>query len=84
MPGMKDSTIRSVLRKKINEWLETVDNQELKEEIKENLIVTGGAIPSMLLNEKVNDYDFYFKTKGTTKKVAEYYVKVFNDKGGFK
>ena len=44
--------------------------------------MSGGAIASMLANEKVNDYDIYFKTKETTLAVAKYYVEVFNKNQG--
>lgn len=54
-----------------------VDSEPLRELIKRDAIVTGGAIASMLLNEQPNDFDFYFKTLETTKKVAEYYVERF-------
>lgn len=47
-----------------------------------NTIITGGCIASMLLKEKVNDYDLYFTDKATVKAVAEYYVKLFNDSNG--
>jgi hypothetical protein len=33
----------------------------------------------MLLGEKINDFDIYFKTKATTVAVATYYVKKFNE-----
>ena len=47
---------------------------------KKNTIVTGGAIASMLLKEKVNDFDIYFRNKETALKVAEYYVGKFEVK----
>lgn len=43
-----------------------------------DVMVTGGCIASMLLNEPVNDFDVYFRTYPTTKAVAEYYVKKFS------
>lgn len=76
---MRRKKIESVLRKKINEWLKTISDRGLREEVKQNCIVTGGAIASMLLNEDVNDYDVYFTNKEVAKKVAEYYVKKFKD-----
>jgi hypothetical protein len=74
---MKESTIRIVLKNKVNEWLETIENKNLKEDIRNNCLITGGAIASMLLQEDVNDYDVYFTNKETTKKVAEYYLNKF-------
>jgi hypothetical protein len=78
MPGMKKSTIKLALKKKIDNWLSTVTDQTLIENIKKDVIVSGGAIASMLSEEKVNDYDLYFRTVETAKAVAEYYVSVFN------
>jgi hypothetical protein len=66
-----------ILRDKIDEWLGSIKDKELREEVKDNCIVTGGAIASMLLGEDVNDFDVYFTNKETTKKIAEYYVAEF-------
>ena len=76
--GMQAKTIRKILRSKIEDWLGSITDQSLVGDIKRDVIVTGGSITSMLLGEKINDYDVYFKTKETTKKVAEYYVSKFN------
>ena len=37
--------------------------QEIKKVIKDNTIITGGALVSLLTNQEVNDYDVYFKNK---------------------
>ncbi|WP_396190100.1 hypothetical protein [Flavobacterium sp.] len=79
---MKASTIKLVLRQKIEDWLSTVDDDLVKQHIKENTIVSGGAIASMLAGEKVNDYDIYFRTKDTAKVIADYYVNKFNSSNG--
>jgi hypothetical protein len=84
MTGMKASTIRAVLRKKIGNWLDTIEDKELQIEAEKSVIVSGGAIASMLLGEKPNDYDLYFDNKATTKKIAEYYVKKFNESNKIK
>ena len=84
MPGMKQSTIKKVLRKKINNWGESLQlnnefltNEDVKN-IKDNTLICGGAIASMLLGEKPNDYDVYFKDPNITHLVAKYYTKRFN------
>lgn len=74
---MKPKTIRSILRKKTDKWLKSITDETLRREIKDNAIITGGAIASMLLNEDVNDYDVYFTNKQTAKKAAQYYVDKF-------
>lgn len=71
---MKIKTITKTLDKKINEWIDSITDENLRSDVKNDLIVTGGCIASMLLKENVNDYDIYFKTKKTCKRIAEYYV----------
>lgn len=80
--GRKRSGIKKELNDKITEWLESIDDKELRETLAKEVIVTGGSIASMLLGEKINDFDIYFKTKGATRKVAEYYVAKFNKEHG--
>lgn len=77
--GRKKSGIRRELKQKIDEWLETITDESIRDAARKDVIVTGGSIASMLLGEAVNDYDVYFRTIDTTKLVAEYYVKVFNE-----
>jgi hypothetical protein len=81
--GMKDSTIKMVLRKKVKGWLESIEDPVRRERVAANVIVTGGAIPSMILGEEVNDYDLYFKSQDAAMTVAKYYVDVFNRDNGF-
>ena len=75
---MKAKTIRRVLEAKVKDWVESVDDQVVAKVIKENTIITGGSIASMLLQERVNDYDVYFKTESAAKTVAQYYVDKYN------
>ena len=77
MNGMQTRTINKVLTKKMNDWLESIDDESLRKRCKKDVIVTGGSIASMLLGENVNDYDVYFRTYETTKAVAEYYLAKF-------
>ena len=79
---MKAKTIKAILRKKIDAWAETIEDAGVKSAVKRDAIVTGGCIASMLLREKVNDYDVYFKTYDTTLAVAKYYTEIFNHKNG--
>ncbi len=74
---MKAKTIKAVLRKKIGEWIATIDDQSLVTAAKKDVIVTGGCIASMLLREKINDFDVYFRTRETTLAMAKYYVEQF-------
>ena len=78
MPGMRTATVRMVLREKIDSWLKSFESESLINVIKNNVIITGGAINSLLMGEKPNDYDVYFKTREAARQVAEYYVSMFN------
>lgn len=80
MSGMKSKTIKAVLRKKIDGWLATIEDEKLRAQVKRNAIVTGGAIASMLLGEKVSDFDVYFADHDTTLAVAKYYLARFTTK----
>lgn len=82
MSGMKPSTIKLVLRKKLNNWLNTITDDRVRALASRDCIVTGGAITSMLLGENINDYDIYFATRETTLAVAGYYIGVFNETNG--
>ena len=77
---MKTKTIKATLRKKIDDWIASVEDPELIERLRKDTIVTGGAIASMLLREPVNDYDIYFRTRETALAVAQYYVSRFERK----
>lgn len=74
---MKAKTIKRILNKKHNEFVESIEDEEVKKLVDKNSIITGGAIVSMLLNEPVNDFDYYFTDKETTEKVANYFVEQF-------
>src|SRR5690554_731781 len=75
--GMQNKTIKKVLNKKISEWLDSIDDQVLRVRIGQNLIVTGGSIASMMMGDKINDFDFYFRHQQTPLDVAKYYVNKF-------
>ena len=53
--GMKAKTIKSIIHNKIEHWLESIEDVSLRNRVKDKVIVTGGAIASMLLGEEVND-----------------------------
>jgi len=77
---MKAKTIKTVLRRKTNAWLESIEDKEVRSMASMNAIVTGGSIASMLLGDKPNDFDIYFQDRDTLYAVADYYRKVFNKK----
>lgn len=76
---MNRKVIKSILNKKLNDWVKSIKDEKVQDLVKKNTIVTGGAIANLLLNEEVKDYDLYFKDKATTFAVAQYYVNQFNE-----
>lgn len=76
---MRKSRIEKVISSKVNKWLESITDKNLRDYIKNNIVVTGGCIVSLLNNEQPNDYDIYFTKKDVAKKVAQYYCDIFNE-----
>ena len=74
---MNRKTIKKIISKKHEDFLASIDDENVKKLIDKNSIITGGSIVSLLLNENVKDFDYYFTNKETCKAVAEYYVKKF-------
>lgn len=76
---MQPKLIKSILSRKITAWADSVQAEDLKaaDAIRNGAIVMGGAIASMLTNEKVNDYDVYFSNKEDAKTVISYYIRKF-------
>lgn len=75
---MNSKNIKKSLNAKIENWIKNIDDDEIKKIIRENAIITGGAIVSMLTGEEVHDYDVYFKTALACERVAKYYAIKFN------
>lgn len=76
---MKSKWIKVHIRRKVDAWLDSVTDKQLRDDLKQNIIVTGGCIASMLLGEKVNDFDVYFRNGEIARRMADYYVKQWND-----
>lgn len=76
---MKAKTIKSVCRHKHDAWLASITDEGVRKLAAEGTIITGGAIASMLLGEKVNDFDLYFRDWKTCVAVAAYYVGKFKE-----
>ena len=77
MSGMKSGTIKMVIKKKLDDWLSSIKDEELVKLAKRDVIVTGGCICNMLEGTQVNDYDVYFRTYETTLAMAKYYCAKF-------
>lgn len=75
---MNGKHIKQHLNRKLEDWLASIDDEKVQEAIKNNVIITGGAIVSLLTGDDVKDYDVYFKSKEALNIVAEYYVAKWN------
>lgn len=76
---MQTKTIARVISKKLEEWMATITDDSLVWVLRKNILVSGGSITSMLLDEEVNDFDIYIKDIDVLKRLAEYYTKPFED-----
>lgn len=73
--GFKTKTIQKILTGKFIAWSKSIDDEPTRKLVEQNTIITGGAIASMLMGEKVNDFDVYLRTPEAAYAVAQYYVK---------
>lgn len=71
---MKKKTISRVITKKMTNWVNTLP-KEMRKDVMDNIIVTGGCIVSYFLDQDVNDYDVYFKDIDVLEKIVNYYTK---------
>lgn len=78
---MNSKNIKKSLNAKLKDWLASIDDADVRKAVKDNTIITGGALVSLLTGETVHDYDVYFRTRETLAAVAEYYVKKWNAAG---
>jgi len=56
---MKAKSIEKLLTGVMKNFLETITDDKVTKILKEKSYITGGCIPSMLMDEFVNDYDIY-------------------------
>jgi len=77
---MQIKTINLILRKKIEDWLSTINDEYLVRDLRKHVVVTGGSIVSLLLGEPVNDYDIYIQSRLTLVRLVRYYIKNYDFK----
>lgn len=76
---MKARTISKVIDDKVNDWLASLP-LDVAEYVGSKVVVTGGSIASMFLQEPVNDYDIYFKNIKAAMMVSRHYCKQWIEK----
>lgn len=76
---MNRKAIKAVLSKKHKELCDSITDEKIRKIVDENVIITGGAIVSLLTGGKVHDFDMYFTSKEACSEVVKYYVNMFNE-----
>ncbi len=71
---MQKNTIQKIIAAKMLAWTGTIASESLRNRVRKNLLVSGGCITSMFLNEDVNDYDVYIKDMSVLYDLAKYYT----------
>ena len=77
---MKRKTIENVVRKKLNAWLESITDEQLRKDVKANLLLSGGSIASMFLRIAVNDFDIYLKDVDVLTRLVKYYTESLGER----
>ncbi|MCK5602559.1 hypothetical protein KAR91_11835 [Candidatus Pacearchaeota archaeon] len=76
---MHKKALRNHLNDKHQKFIASITDLEVRQLVRTNSIITGGAVASGLLGEEINDYDYYFTDKATVEAVARYYAQKFID-----
>jgi len=71
--GMSKTRIEEHLADKFDDFLKSLTDSQLRHDLREGAIITGGSIASLLLGERVNDYDIYLKDEKLAKAVRKYF-----------
>ena len=75
---MNSKNMKKHLNNKMKDWWDSITDEQVRKLIKNNTIVTGGAMVSLLTGEKVDDYDVYLRTKEACVAIAKYYMEQWN------
>ena len=80
---MTFSEISNILDDVVNQWLDSIDNEELRNTFAENVLVAGGSIGSLIRNQTPNDYDLFFRNQETVNLISNYYQQ-YDNSGNFR
>jgi len=70
---MQVKTIKKIISRKLEDWLMTIEDSNLRKDVKANILVSGGCITSLFQNLPVNDYDVYIQDMDVLLRLAKYY-----------
>jgi len=77
MAGLSREAIQGIIRRKVAEWLNSIEDVALRDFLRDRIMVTGGCIASMMLAEPINDFDIYLTSHEAALRVAKYYCAKF-------
>ena len=66
--------IGRIIRGKVDDWIDSIEEPYLREYLKDSVIVAGGSIASLVQDEEPHDYDIYFRTSECLDLVLKYYL----------
>ena len=75
--------ISNILDDVVNQWLDSIDDEGLRNTFAENVLVAGGSIGSLIRNETPNDYDLFFRNQETVNLISNYYEQ-YDNSGNFR
>lgn len=81
---MNEKRILQRLNIETKKWVESIQDEELKDKVRSNVVIAGGAITSLLEGETPNDYDVYIKDFDVLVELANYYAELWNKDGRHK
>lgn len=70
---MQVKTIKKIIKGKVEEWLQTIEDIKLRDRVRQNYLVSGGSITSLFQGEPVNDFDIYIQNMDVLVELAKYY-----------
>ena len=76
---MKTRVANMLICRKFDDWVASIECPTTRKLVNEGTVLTGGAIVTLLTENRVNDFDFYFRNRETAFAVATYYVKKFKE-----
>ena len=76
---LKTRVANMLICRKFDSWLESIECPATRNMVNHGTILTGEAIVTLLTENRVNDFDFYFRDRETALAVATYYVAKFKE-----
>ncbi len=75
---MQKKTINKECARKMDKFLASLP-KALAAKVRPSIIITGGAIVSMLSGEDINDWDMYISNREVLKELTQHYLDTFNN-----